>query len=79
MRNGWWDKRAGLPTGYSFGVLWWIGPTPKNACVVTQGKICQCPPAIAALNNPAQVPVKLIGPGATSMLGMTQPKHTIEI
>ena len=60
----WWDKRAGLadPT---FGILWYVGPTPKEFCVETQGTICQCPIALSALNNPARVPVILIGPGAT--------------
>ena len=62
----WWDKRAGITPAFPFGVLWFVGPTPKEFCVETQGTICQCPPAIAALNNPAQVPVVLIGPGAAA-------------
>ena len=62
----WWDKRAGLPPSHPFGVLWFVGPTPKEFCVKTQGAICQCLPAIAALNNPARVPVVLIGPGSAA-------------
>ena len=62
----WWDKRAGITPAFSFGVLWFVGPTPKEFCIKTQGAICQCPPAIAAVNNPAQVPVVLIGPGAAA-------------
>ena len=61
----WWDKRAGIPASYTFGILWYVGPDPKEVCDMTQGELCWCPPALAALNNPAQVPVVLIGPGAT--------------
>lgn len=62
----WWQKRSGMLADLSFRILWFVGPNPKEVCVKTQGAICQCPPAIAALNNPAQVPVVLIGPGAAA-------------
>ena len=52
----WWDKRAGIPASYTFGILWYVGPDPKEVCDMTQGELCWCPPALAALNNPAQVP-----------------------
>ena len=63
----WWDKRAGLPPSHPFGVLWFVGPRPQGIFASRRrGAICQCLPAIAALNNPARVPVTLIGPGATA-------------
>ena len=61
----WWEIRTGLPLSLSVGVLWYVGPNdPKKLCVASQGKLCQCPTALAALINPAKVPVALIGPGA---------------
>ena len=61
----WWKQRAGLPDGLTIGVLWYVGPNdPKELCAASEGRLCQCPSARAALNNPARVPVVLVGPGA---------------
>ena len=61
----WWEKRTGLPDDLTIGVLWYVGPNdPKELCTASRGALCQCPTAHEALNNPAQVPVVLIGPGA---------------
>ena len=63
----WWEQRSGIPAGFSVGVLWYVGPNdPKELCVATEGVLCQCPTALEALNNAAQVPVVLIGPGAAA-------------
>ena len=61
----WWKLRSGDPPNHRTGVLWFVpSPTPKELCAVSEGKLCLCRTALAALNNPAQVPVVLIGPGA---------------
>ena len=61
----WWEQRTGWPDGLAFGVLWYVGPNnPKELCAASKGTLCQCPTAHAALNNPARVPVVLVGPGA---------------
>ena len=61
----WWEKRTGLPDDLTIGVLWYVGPNdPKELCDASGGRLCQCPTAHAALNNPARIPVVLIGPGA---------------
>lgn len=61
----WWEIRSGDPPNLRTGVLWYVpSPTPKELCAVSEGIFCQCRMALAALNNPAQVPVALIGPGA---------------
>ena len=61
----WWKQRTDLPSDLVVGVLWYVGPNdPKELCAASQGMLCQCPTALAALNNPARVPVVLIGPGA---------------
>lgn len=61
----WWKKRATALPNLKIGVLWNVAsPTPKELCAASKGKLCQCTTALAALNNPAQVPVVLIGPGA---------------
>ena len=61
----WWNLRTDVPPDLPLGVLWYVGPNdPKELCAATQGVLCQCPTALAALNNPAQMPVVLIGPGA---------------
>ena len=61
----WWKQRTGLRDGLTFGVLWYVGPNdPEELCAASEGRLCQCPPAYAALNNPARVPVVLVGPGA---------------
>ena len=63
----WWEKRTNVPASFTVGMLWYVGPNdPEELCVASQGMLCQCPTAIAALNNPAQVPVVLIGPGAVA-------------
>ena len=63
----WWEIRANGFTNLTVGVLWYVASNdPKELCVVTQGTLCQCPTALAALNNPAQVPVVLIGPGVAA-------------
>ena len=64
----WWQWRTGIHSvGLRTGVLWYVGPNdPKELCAASQGMLCQCPTALAAFNNPAQVPVALIGPGAAS-------------
>ena len=60
----WWKLRTG-DMSWEFGVLWYVGPNdPKELCAASQGALCQCATAHAALNNPARVPVVLIGPGA---------------
>ena len=61
----WWDLRTDLPDDFMVGVLWYVGPNdnPKALCAASRGKLCQCAAAHAALNNPARVPVVLIGPG----------------
>lgn len=62
----WWEQRAGAPPNLTIGMLWYISSNdPKKLCAATQELFCQCPTALAALNNPARVPVVLIGPGAT--------------
>ena len=62
----WWELRTGLPDDLSLGVLWYVGRNdPKELCAASKGRLCQCPPAHAALNNPARVPVVLVGPGAS--------------
>ena len=62
----WWELRAGYSTDFTVGVLWYIGPNdPEELCVASRGLLCQCPTALEALNNPARVPVVLIGPGAS--------------
>ena len=62
----WWKLRTGDTRSWEPGVLWYVGPNdnPKELCAASEGKLCQCPAAHAALNNPARVPVVLIGPGA---------------
>lgn len=60
----WWKLREGVPSGFTIGVLWYIGGNPKELCAASQEMICPCSTALAALNNPAKVPVVLIGPGA---------------
>ena len=46
----WWQKRAETDTGvYNFGILW-------------LGLVCE--ESLAALDNPARIPVQLIGPRA---------------
>ena len=61
----WWKLRTDVPPNLTIGVLWYVGPNdPKELCATSQGMLCQCPTALAALNNPAQMPVVLIGPGA---------------
>lgn len=64
----WWQWRTGIHSvGPSTGVLWYVGPNdPKELCAASQGMLCQCPTALAAFNNPARVPVVLIGPGAAA-------------
>ena len=65
----WWQWRTGIHSvGLRTGVLWYVGPNdPKEVCAASHGgSLCPCPAALAAFNNPAQVPVVLIGPGATS-------------
>ena len=63
----WWEKRTNVPPNLTVGVLWYVGPNdPKELCAASQGMLCQCPTAHAALNNPAHVPVVLIGPGAAA-------------
>ena len=62
----WWELRAGYYTDVMIGVLWYVGPNdPEELCVASRGLLCQCPTALEALNNPARVPVVLIGPGAS--------------
>ena len=49
----WWNKRAETQHPYfKFGLLWFVLPAPDAPCAA----------ALAALNNPARIPVKLIGP-----------------
>ena len=61
----WWELRTGLPDDFTLGVLWYVGPNdPKELCAASGGRLCQCDTARAALDNPARVPVVLIGPGA---------------
>ena len=61
----WWERRTGLPADLTIGVLWYVGPNdPQALCAASRGALCQCATAHAALNNPARVPVVLIGPGA---------------
>ena len=61
----WWELRAGLPDDLRLGVLWYVGPNdPTELCTASGGMLCQCDTARAALDNPARVPVVLIGPGA---------------
>lgn len=64
----WWEKRSGLSPGMTFGVLWWTPPraTSDMFCDASDGVTCPCDLAHAALDNPASVPVVLIGPGADS-------------
>ena len=62
----WWELRAGYSTDFTVGVLWYVGPNdPEELCVASRGLLCQCPTALEALNNPARVPVVLIGAGAS--------------
>ncbi|MYB76890.1 MAG: hypothetical protein F4X83_07330 [Chloroflexi bacterium] len=52
----WWNKRAETEDPYyKFGLLWLVLPIDSDA---------PCAAALAALNNPARIPVKLIGPRA---------------
>ena len=53
----WWKKRAEFenPYGMQFGLLWLVLPIDPDA---------PCAYATAALDNPARIPVKLIGPRA---------------
>ena len=52
----WWNKRAETEDPYyKFGLLWLVLPIDPDA---------PCAAALAALNNPARIPVKLIGPRA---------------
>ena len=61
----WWWKFRTAPTGMVVGVLWYVGPNnPRELCAASRGALCQCSTAHAALNNPARVPVVVIGPGA---------------
>ena len=63
----WWQWRTGIHSvGLRTGVLWYVGNDPKEVCAASHGVFCPCPTALAAVNNPAQVPVVLIGPGATA-------------
>ena len=63
----WWEIRANVPANLTVGVLWYVGPNdPKELCAASRGMLCQCPTALAALNNPARVSVVLIGPGAAA-------------
>lgn len=65
----WWEQRTGLPLpdDLMIGVLWYVGPNPdpKALCSASQGVLCQCAAAHAALKNPARVPVVLIGRAAS--------------
>ena len=63
----WWEQRTGLPDDLMIGVLWYVGPNrdPKALCAASQGMLCQWATAHEAPNNPARVPVVLIGPGAS--------------
>ena len=62
----WWGFKAieGRHNGAVVGILWYVLPTPKKVCADSDGEFCSCRTARAALNNPAKVPVILIGPGA---------------
>ena len=62
----WWEQRIGVPDDLTIGMLWYVGPNPdpQALCAASRGALCQCATAHAALNNPARVPVVLIGPGA---------------
>ena len=63
----WWKQRTDVPPNLTISVLWYVGPNdPKELCAASHGKLCQCPTALAALNNPAKVLVVLIGPGAAA-------------
>ena len=60
----WWGKRTGMGDLH-FGILWYIAsPEPKQLCAASGGALCLCHVGLAALDNPAKVPVVLIGPGA---------------
>ena len=60
----WWHWRNGL-ADLHLGILWHVGsPYPKQVCAATDGELCWCRAALAALDNPAKLPVVLIGPGA---------------
>ena len=61
----WWKQRSSVLPDLTIGVLWYVGPNdPVELCAASEGVLCQCPTAFAALNNPAQIPVVLIGSGA---------------
>ena len=63
----WWKIRTYVPANFTVGALWYVGPNdPRELCATSQGMLCQCPTALAALNNPGKVPVVLIGPGAAA-------------
>ena len=69
----WWELRVGYSTDFTVGVLWYVGPNdPEELCVASRGLLCQCPTALEALNNPARVPVVLIGPGASVCEGTNE-------
>ena len=62
----WWGLKAieGRHNGPVLGILLYVLPTPKKVCADSDGEFCPCRTGRAALNNPAKVPVILIGPGA---------------
>ena len=60
----WWNLRTNVPPNHTVGVLWYVSASAKDLCAASAGRLCQCPTALAALNNPARVPMVLIGPGA---------------
>ena len=62
----WWELRTGLSSlDPEIGVAWFVSHAdPEGVCESTEGLFCQCPAALDALDNPARVPVVLIGPGS---------------
>ena len=60
----WWELRSDIPADLEIGVLWYTGPNnPMELCAASNGVLCQCDTAREALDNPARVPVVLVGPG----------------